>query len=127
MRVKENRLEPTCTVCYRLSTPLEHYFITLISLLLIEQNQPQNILNPAKILDQEKERKERKMRIILVMTLVGSIGNFDQAFFFHSYLLLGSIFFHFCSILAELRRGKTREKLSTPTLDFALFDRNPQN
>ena len=52
--VKEKRLEPTATICYRVSAPLEHYFITLIALLLFQLINPKISLKLATIFDQKK-------------------------------------------------------------------------
>ena len=50
-RVKKNQLEPTCTVCYRLSTPFDQYFLTLILLFLFQLINPRLSPKPATIID----------------------------------------------------------------------------
>ena len=61
-----------------------------------------------------------------MVTLVGSIGIFDQTFFFLSYLLLGSIFLHFLPLLAEPSEEKKRGRASISILYFTLFELKSQ-
>ena len=56
---KEKRVEPTGTACYRMSAPLEHHFITLIPLLLIEQISPKYLLLSDENVDHKNKREKK--------------------------------------------------------------------
>ena len=70
---QRNRIEPTRAVCYRSKTPLDQDFLSLIFFFFF--NFPNFILGVVKIIDQEREEKERKRK----NGWLPSVGNQSQS------------------------------------------------
>ena len=100
-----------CTVRYRLNTPLEHYLITLISLILFHKYQASLSLRGLKILTKKRGKKEKNLRFDPKMTLGGHPPNFDQNNSYLLIFLLASFLPHFLHGGRELRRENREETL----------------